>query len=1548
MASIDERIVEMKFDNKQFENNVQTTMNSLDNLKKNLNMDKASKEFDKIDRASDNVSFEALAKNIDNIAKRFTTFGIIGMTVLQDLTSAALRAGVQIYRAVSAPLIEGGKRRAQNIEQAKFQIEGLGYAWEDVIDDINYGVKDTAYGLDSAAKAASQLLASQVKVGDQMKASLRAISGVAAMTNSEYDDIASIFTTVAGNGKVMSEQLMQMSSRGLNAAATLGEQLGKTEAEIRDMVSKGKIDFNTFATAMDSAFGEHAKKANETFSGAFSNMKAALSRIGANFATPAYQKLRDVMNSLTPVIDEVNKALTPLISLWTQALTVVAKFTSELLTNFKPAVQKHLAEPISNVRITLLNFVETAKNVSTLLGSFFAPIVSGFSKSFKGVFDILRVASSRFAAFSAHIVNMEEAFEKAGKNIRSRIEIVGSVVDYIFTKVLPIGLGSFLNSISGISSIFEDFGTIITLVKYHIQMFVTQLSEAENLGSNLKNIFDGFFSIIRLGVAILRAVSSAFLEFAKVLSQNLGYDLGDRVSGIFQIIGDAGSGFSDFVDVLIERINDLSDSFNSLIREGTILGSIIDIIGALFSKIIELGSGIKSLFSGIEFSFDGVYDIFTKLYEIFSQVFKKISESFETFIQSINFSDILEVLNTAFFGFIAIPLGKIARSIMDFFEGLKDGTSLFGDTAKKISEVLDAVSGSLESWQEKIDANNIKSIAIAIGILAVALVVLSRVDTDKLVHALGALAILFAGLYRSLDYFSALDLANFNAMPLIAIATAITILSIALAKIGQLDVETLIKGLIGVGVALVELAGFMTLATEFGKISPADSIGLIGLAAALIVLGSAVEKFGSMDPETMLRGLVACGLAILELVAFTDRVGGQERMISIGIGLMAIAAAMIIFSKAVEAFGSTDPEVLIMGLSAMGLALVAISAAMMLMPSEADMVATGAGMVLIATSMVILSKAFESFGQLSITEMVKSLVMLAGSLTAIAVAMIFMKGTASGAAALLLVSAALGALAPVLLLFGSMSIEQIVKSLAMLAGVFAVLWGAGVMLGPIVPTLVALAGALALMGVAALAAGAGAMMISTALVALATSGVGVVAAVEEIVKTVINLIPELFRALGQGLIELFNMLADGGEAMFNAMSTIIQSFLNALTSSLPAAFNLLSTFLNGVLDIIEQLFPRVVSIVTMAIDALLSLIETYIPRIIEIGFTLITSFLTSIRDNIGEITVLAGEIIVNFLNGISQELPNIINSAMELALSFIRGLTDAIKNNGSELVEAALELLVTIIEALIEGIAGWVTSMWDKGAELFDGFVGGIGSMLDDAKNAAMGIAQGALDAVKDFVGLFTGVGEDCSAGFAQGIKNAARGVATAASQIAKDALDAAKAAVDSNSPAKKFIKLGKDCDEGMRLGIVASSKRVSKEGYKMASGAIDRARSALSGLQDLFDVESDLNPVITPIMDLSNIERGADGISRILSKTDSISASLNASVSGFSNIPVTSGRNYGNRDVVSAINKLSTNLDKLQNGSTTIINGVTYDDGSGISNAVGQLVEAVIVDGRM
>lgn len=327
---VDERVVEMRFENGQFEKGVAQSTESLNKLKKSLNLEGAAKGLENVNSAAKNASgIESLAASLEKVEHRFSTMGIVGMRVIENLTDSAMRFAKKTVGFVTNGIINGGKRRAMNLENANFQLQGLlknEEAVAAVMKNVSDAVDGTAYSLDAAAKVASQLAASGMKAGDEMFSALRGVAGVAAMTNSSYEDIGRIFTQVAGQGRMMGDQLLQLSGRGMNAAATLANYLTKvgdgtkyTEAQIRDMVSKGQISFNTFAAAMDDAFGEHAKAANSTFEGALSNIKSALGRIGADFIKPLIAQNGPFVNLFNAIRKKVNQIheITKPIAEWT-------------------------------------------------------------------------------------------------------------------------------------------------------------------------------------------------------------------------------------------------------------------------------------------------------------------------------------------------------------------------------------------------------------------------------------------------------------------------------------------------------------------------------------------------------------------------------------------------------------------------------------------------------------------------------------------------------------------------------------------------------------------------------------------------------------------------------------------------------------------------------------------------------------------------------------------------------------------------------------------------------------------------------------------------------------------------------------------------------------------------------------------------------------------------------------------------------------------------------------------------------------------------------
>jgi hypothetical protein len=149
----------MRFDNAQFERGVSQTLSTLDKLKEGLQFNNAINGVGLIQNAIDGLKLGAIENGVDTISNKFSLLGIVGMETIRKLTDSALETVGRITTAIPNQIKSGGWTRALNIENARFQLEGLKVAWEDVSKDLSYAVNGTAYGLDSAAKAAAQLSA---------------------------------------------------------------------------------------------------------------------------------------------------------------------------------------------------------------------------------------------------------------------------------------------------------------------------------------------------------------------------------------------------------------------------------------------------------------------------------------------------------------------------------------------------------------------------------------------------------------------------------------------------------------------------------------------------------------------------------------------------------------------------------------------------------------------------------------------------------------------------------------------------------------------------------------------------------------------------------------------------------------------------------------------------------------------------------------------------------------------------------------------------------------------------------------------------------------------------------------------------------------------------------------------------------------------------------------------------------------------------------------------------------------------------------------------
>lgn len=1257
--TIDSRVVEMQFDNKQFESNVKTSMSTLDKLKQSLNLTGVSKGLDSVSAAAKNVDLSGLSGAVEKVSLKFSALQVIAVTALSNITTSVMRAGSSLLKNAIGAIAEGGKKRALNIEQAKFQFKGLGMDVEATMADASYAVDGTAYSLDAAAKVASQLGASGMRAGDDMRKSLRAVSGVAAMAGSSYEDIGNVFTKVAGQGRLMGDDLLRLSSRGINAAATIAKELNITEAEVRDMVTKGKVNFQMFADAMDSAFGEHATAANETFTGSLSNVKAALARIGENIYGPLHKNMIGPLNELRLRINEVAKILEPAFAKLAILMEKAGKKATEMLKKLD------LTE--------MINKIKMGDKTSDKLRRTFAGLFAVVDLVAQAMGFVLKVAGELFGLFG----------------------------------------GPAAGGILAVTAYFGDW-----LVKLNEFIKKTNIF---NKGAQ------GFTDFIN-------AARTAVVDFIKVLADKFDFHglellhsflerVHERLSGVGEAAGNMGSGVVTALDLMGEAVaNSKFLTALELMWKGvtTVVGGIAKLIG-------ELTGGLVT----------------------------KIGDA--------DFSGIFDLINTITFSGIAIGISKFIKHINELKNPLSG-----------IMGILDGVRGCLTAYQDQLKAKTLITIATAIAILAASILVISLIDSKKLTASLGAISVLLTNLMVSMSLFSKIGKVKgvaTSVTAMISMSIAIYIMASALKKIGDLNFKELAvglagvvgltgtmvaaakimssgsgamvkgsaqmvifalaikvlasacedlaklkwnelaKGLIGVGVLMASVSIFLNTAKFSGK-SILTAVGIVILASAIKILASACEDFAKIKWEGLAKGLSAISVLLAQITIFTKLTGNAKSVISTGIALIAIAAAMKIFASAIQDMGSMKWEEIARGLAAMAGTLLAVTIAVKLMPK--NIIRVGIGLVIVSSALLILANVLTKLGGMKWDEIARGLTVFGGSIVILAIGLRAMTGTIAGSAAMLVAASALVVLTPVLSILGAMSWTSIAKGLVTLAGAFTIIGIAGLVLTPILPAILGLGGAFALIGIGVLgigvgllAAGAGLSAVAVGFTALAAAGTAgataVVAALTVIITGVASLIPAVAKKIGEGIVAFCGVIAESAPAMGEAFKTLLLTGLDVMVETVPAIAHGLLELIAGVLEALVEYTPRIVDSIYKFLIGVLESIARNLPGLIKAGVDVLMAFFAGITDALGGIDTT---VLLKGIAGIG------LLSAMMLALAAVATLVPAamigVLSMGVLIAEIALVLAAVGALSKIPGLT-WLIG---EGASLIEGIGNAIGAFV--------------------------------------------------------------------------------------------------------------------------------------------------------------------------------------------------------------------------------------------
>lgn len=1375
MSSIDTRIVEMRFNNSQFEQGVKTTLTSLDNLNKGLKLDGATKGLDDVSVAAKKFSIAGMAEGVDAIASKFSALSVVALTALTNITNKAVNAGFQLVKSLTIDPVKSGLDEYEtNLNSIQTILANTGLEGAKGLGKVNKALAElntysdqTIYNFSEMARNIGTFTAAGVKL-DTATAAIKGIANLAALSGS--------------NSQQASTAMYQL-SQALAA--------GKVAL----------IDWNSVVNA-----GMGGKVFQEALKETARNQGVAIDSIIKKNGS-----FRDSLQKgwLT------SKVLTETLSKFTGDLTAAQLKTM--------GYNNQQIAGILKMGKVAKDAATKVKTMSQLIGTLQEAAGSGWAQTWQLVFGDFDEAKVLFTGVNNVLGGMISASAEARnkvlgdwKALGGRTALIDSVANAFHTLIAVLKpIGDAFRQIFPATTGKQLYGMTVAL-----RDFTAGLKIGGETATNLQRTFAGVFAVFHIGFTILGEVVKLFARLFGVVGEGSGGflkttgSIGDFLVAVDKALSRGGllekvfGKIGDVLEVPINLVKTFANAIGSMFDKADFGGveSGITALSVRLGSLANIGDLVKSAWTKVVSVLGTVWSAFVTLASKIANASGDVGQALADAFSNMDFGDILGVINTGLFAALALGIRKLFKSLMSS----GDGAPGFFDS---IRGSFDQLTGTLTAMQNTLKATTLLEIAAAIGILTLSVVALSKIDSEGLTRALTAMTVMFTQLTASmfiLTKFSSTG--GFAKLPIVAssmilIAIAVDILAAAVKKLADIDEEGLKRGLD----AVIQLITALTISTRLMKTNTPGMVtsaaALVVIAVAIRILTGAVKDLSGLSWEELSKGLVGVGTLLGALILFTKFAEANKGGVVQGAGIILLAVGIKILASAVEDFSNLSWEELAKGLIGMSVALLAIGAALALMPPSSILsgaailiVAASLGMIadaleqmggmdweniakglvamagslliiavamagmttalpgaaallIVAVALKVLAPVLQEFGDMDWENIAKAMVVLTGSLLLITAAMIGMTAALPGAAALLIVAAALQILAPVLIAFGNMSWESIVKGLLTLADVFLVIGVAGLVLGPLVPVLIGLGYAITLLGIGMLAAGVGVLAFSIGLTALAAAGAAGAAAIIGIVTGLIGLIPMLMKQIGLGIVAFATVLATAGPAIFKAMTAVMGAMIDAIATLTP---KIVKTLLNLIVLLLEELAKAV-------------------PKMVSSGAKLIIGILDGIADNISGMVTAASNVIVKFIEGISANQGRVIDAGVKMIISFINGVADAIRNNSEQMSAAGANLGIAIVEGMAKGIAG------------------GIGVITNKARDVALS----ALNAARSALGVaspskeFEKVGKFVIDGFANGLTGN-KGQVAAAYKEMHDLLSTAMKAAneDVDNAAEKLTKL--------------------------------------------------------------------------------------------------------------------------------------------------------------
>ena len=966
MSSVDNRVVEMQFENKQFESGVAKTLSSVKKLKEGLNFKDSAESLKNLGSVSKSVDMSNLIGAVESIKDRFSALGIIGMTVLQNIANKAISVGSTLTKSLTLqPIMDGFSEyetQMNAIQTILSNTRSQGTNIQQVnsaLDELNHYADQTIYNFTEMTRNIGMFTAAGVDLNTSVNA-IQGIANLAAVSGSNSQQASTAMYQLSQALATGTVKLMDWNSV-VNAG--MGGQV------FQDALKETSKELGTGAEA--------AIKANGSFRESLQTgwltskvLTETLKKFTTSGAMEWVANYCDVSkDAVQSAYDQAyaNSKATDTIGKQKDAIDGCAEALAKQTGKSKDAIKETLS-----LAYDAQDAATKVKTFSQLIDTLKEALGSGWTKSWQimiGDFEEAREMWTNVSVVLSDMIN---------KSADARNALLQDWANLGGRKAIIDGIATAFNNIvsvaGAVSKAFREVFPPVTAqqlmnISNGFKTLMEKMKPSEQTLSNIGRVAKGVFSLLDLAGKAVFNLPEAFGKFAA----------SSAIASLAKAIGDIVLKLSDYLvelDKGATKINVFSKAMDAL----------IDVVSGFINKAGQMATSIREKIVGV------LKDAKDTIIDFVNGVKKETSEADDNSNDLVKLIAVIGAVGAALKkANIVSILQKIGTTFLKFF-GKKKASSLFDDLVKPFQESMDTIANSLQNLTKSVKVGQLLAIAAAVGILAGSIKTLGEMDPVQLGIGLAGIVAAFEALtfgFKQLSIMtSKMDTKGTlkSAGVMIVMAEAMKILAKAMKILADLDFQQIAQGVASISILMNQMSKSISKLDGISVKAGAIAETLV-MALAVKSLVKALKSISDLKPTQIAKGLGGLAGCMFMLVKSLNSLDGLSVNAGVIVETLAVAVSVKTLVESLKSISDLKPTQIAKGLGGLTGCLVVLIESLKAVNKTSGSLKNIAILISLTASVKSLAKTLKTISSMSWDEIKKGLFGMAGAFAELVIVM---------------------------------------------------------------------------------------------------------------------------------------------------------------------------------------------------------------------------------------------------------------------------------------------------------------------------------------------------------------------------------------------------------------------------------------------------------------------------------------------------------------------------------------------------------------------------------